>query len=268
VGAFDPETQSYLDRVVSTLGDHLGSGLIGVYLHGSLAVGAFHPGRSDIDVLAICAEPLSSEARRKLGEALRAIPTPGSGADLEFSLVTEEAARAASSAPPVEVHVSQEEPFVVDGSERPGDEDLVVHFAMARARGQALMGPEPEQMFPEPDRASLIRAFLSDLRWARERGVAAWEGHEMPELASMAYRALNAARSWRYLETGDLGSKTEGAAWLKRRDSDPRVHALLDVALAYQRGAVPEPPDPQIVDAFTDRVEDMLRRAIAGPGAG
>ena len=71
-----PEVQSYLDQVVSTLTIHVGAELIGVYLHGSLAMGAFHPGRSDIDILAVCAEPLHRERRMVLGEALAVIPTP------------------------------------------------------------------------------------------------------------------------------------------------------------------------------------------------
>jgi Domain of unknown function (DUF4111) len=70
---------------------------------------------------------------------------------------------------------------------------------------------------------------------------------------------LNAARSWRYLETGDLGSKVEGAMWLKRMDPDPDLHALLDAALAFQRGDVPDRPDDRAVNAFVDRVEGMLR---------
>jgi predicted nucleotidyltransferase len=266
--SLDPEVRPYLDRVVSTLRDHLGPELIGVYLHGSLAMGAFDPGRSDVDILAVCAAPLSRERRMDLGEALAAIPKPPSGGDLEFSLVTEAAVQARSAVPPFEVHVStHEEPSVVDGSERRGDEDLVTHFAMARARGHALMGPYPGELFPQPDRASLIRAFLSDLRWARDHGAAAWEGHRMPDLASMAYRVLNAARSWRYLETGDLGSKVEGAAWLERRAPDPNIRALLGAALAFQRGTTPDRPDERTVNAFVDRVEAMLQGAIAASPA-
>ena len=40
----DPEVQRYLDSVVSTLRDRLGAGLVGVYLHGSLAMSGFHLG--------------------------------------------------------------------------------------------------------------------------------------------------------------------------------------------------------------------------------
>ena len=86
----------------------------------------------------------------------------------------------------------------------------------------------------------------------------------MPEVTSIAYRVLNAARSWRYLETGDLGSKVEGAAWLKHQHAGPEVDALLEAALAFQWGEAPEFPDERTVDAFADRVEAMLRSEIAG----
>jgi streptomycin 3"-adenylyltransferase len=256
----DPEVQLYLDRVVSTLREHLGAELVGVYLHGSLAMGAFDPGRSDVDILAVCTGPLSPRRRVGLGNALAVIPRPASGGDLEFSLVTAAAVGTASATPAFEVHVhTHDEPPVLDGADRSGDEDLVIHFAMARARGEVLLGPEPGELFAAPERASLIHAFLSDIGWARDSGAAGWEGHHLPELASTAYRVLNAARSWRYLETGDLGSKVEGAMWLKRMDPDPDLHALLDAALAFQRGDVPDRPDDRAVNAFVDRVEDMLR---------
>jgi predicted nucleotidyltransferase len=258
-----PEVQSYLDRVVATLAVNLGAELIGVYLHGSLAMGAFYPGRSDIDIIAVCAESLHRERRMAIGEALAVIPTPLSGGDLEFSLVSEAAVRARSAAPSFEVHVNtHEEPFVVDGSDRSGDQDLVIHFAMVRARGRELIGPEPSELFPEQVRDPLIQAFLGDFRWAKE-GAVAWEGHDMPELASMAYQVLNAARCWRYLESGELGSKVEGAAWLERKDPGPDTRALLDAALAYQRGGIPDQPDERTVSRLVERVEAMLRGAVS-----
>jgi predicted nucleotidyltransferase len=259
----EPDIQAYLERIVATLEEWLGAGLVGVYLHGSLAMGVFNPGRSDIDVLAVCGEPLSTDLSEAIGGALDAIPRPQSGGDLEFSLVTAAEARTPSAEPAFEVHVStHEEHSVVDGHDRPGDEDLVVHFAMTRARGRALLGPKPRDLFREPDRASVIRAFLGDMEWARKHGAAGWEGHHMPELASMAYRVLNAARSWRYMETGDLGSKFEGATWLEVRAPNPDVHALVEAAVAFQRGEAPRRPDGPMVDAFVDRVEAMLRREI------
>jgi len=154
---------------------------------------------------------------------------------------------------------THDDPAVVDGADRPGNEDLIAQFAMARARGRALVGPAPDGVFAEPDRLLLIGAFYADLRWARESGAAGWEGHDMPEMASIAYRVLNAARSWRYLETGALGSKVEGASWVRRRNGGAAVDSLLDAALDYQRGGAPEPPPGAAVDAFVDPIEAILR---------
>jgi len=59
-----------------------------------------------------------------------------------------------------------------------------------------------------------------------------------------------------------LGSKVEGAAWLERRDLDPDIRALLDTALAYQRGGTPNLPDQRTVSGFVERVEAMLRSTV------
>jgi hypothetical protein len=255
----DAELDAFLDAVVSVLRDHLGPELVGAYLHGSLAMDAFTPGRSDIDVLAVCLVPIPPERSNALGAALASIPAPASTSGLEFSLITEAAARMPSGAPAFEVHVSHEEPFVRDGHDRDGDEDLPLHFAMTRARGQTLVGPGAADVFFAPERALLVRSMRFDVETARREGVAWWEGHHHPELASMAYQVLNAARCLRYLETGELGSKVEGAAWLARRN--PELHAILDAAVAYQQGGEPEPPDDALVDAFVERVESALRAA-------
>jgi hypothetical protein len=85
----------------------------------------------------------------------------------------------------------------------------------------------------------------------------------LSELASMAYQLLNAARCWRYLESGELGSKVEGAAWLERRDPDPDIRGLLDAALAYHQGGISNHPDERMVSDFVERVEAMLRAAVS-----
>ncbi len=257
----DPEIERYLEQLVAELQSHLGAGFVGAYLHGSLAMGAFDPGRSDIDVLAVCAGSLPAPERRRLGDALVALDRPGS--DLEFSLVTEAAVRTPSPAPAFEVHVtSHDQPPVVVGGEEAADRDLVIHFAMSRERGRALAGPDPKVLFPAPDRALLLEAFLADLRWARDEGAAAWEGHREPALSSMAYRVLNAARSWRYLETGALGSKVEGAAWVRQQPGDAGDLQLIETALAVHRGETPELPPDEAVESFVGRIETMLRQEV------
>ena len=44
-----------LKELTSAIDSHLGSGLLGLYLFGSLAAGGFYPGKSDLDLMAIVA---------------------------------------------------------------------------------------------------------------------------------------------------------------------------------------------------------------------
>ena len=44
-----------LKELTSAIDGHFGSGLLGLYLFGSLAAGAFYPGKSDLDLMAIVA---------------------------------------------------------------------------------------------------------------------------------------------------------------------------------------------------------------------
>ena len=63
--------------------------LVGLYLHGSAALGDYHPDRSDVDLLAVCVAPLGDTARDTVAARLAAdaLPCPAAGG-LEFSLIT------------------------------------------------------------------------------------------------------------------------------------------------------------------------------------
>jgi streptomycin 3"-adenylyltransferase len=51
--------EAYLAALVRVLRAQLGGGLAGAYLHGSAVLGGWHPERSDVDVLAVCAAPVA-----------------------------------------------------------------------------------------------------------------------------------------------------------------------------------------------------------------
>ena len=48
--------QPLADRVLSALREQVGDDLLGVYVHGSAALGGFVPGHSDLDVLAVVSD--------------------------------------------------------------------------------------------------------------------------------------------------------------------------------------------------------------------
>ena len=62
----------------------LGQNLLGIYLHGSLALGGFQPGRSDIDVIVVTAQRMDLQTKRRSIELLLRISKMPCPLDIRF----------------------------------------------------------------------------------------------------------------------------------------------------------------------------------------
>jgi predicted nucleotidyltransferase len=81
------ETKRQVEGLTGAFLDISGENFVGVYLHGSLAMGGFHPRQSDLDLLVVTAQPLSSEAKPQLG---RHMPTAsGAPQAVEVSVLSQ-----------------------------------------------------------------------------------------------------------------------------------------------------------------------------------
>jgi streptomycin 3"-adenylyltransferase len=268
-GWVDPALDRYLAALAGGLARVVGPALIGVYLHGSAALGGWSAERSDVDLLGVVARPLDRRAKRVLAARLHhpslTCPSP---AGLELSLVTATVAADPPRRPPFELHVSTgPAPRTHLGGAAAADPDLLLYFAVCRRAGLAVTGPEPVQVFAEPPRAWLLERATAELRWAMRHG-------------SFAYRVLTACRAWRYLEDDVLGAKVDGGRWarlrladpvgavgappvLMRRDEDPGpagAAALVDAAVAAQLGHAPMPDAPADLLAADRFVRQVLDR--------
>jgi streptomycin 3"-adenylyltransferase len=171
-----------------------------------------------------------------------ALVCPAAGG-LEFSLVTAAVAADPPRRPPFELHVSTAPEDARHHLGGPGavDPDLLLYFAVCRRAGVAVRGAPPAEVFAEPPRAWLLAQAAEELRWAlQHRG--------------FTYRVLTACRAWRLLEDGELDSKLDGGEWARRRLATP---ALVDAAMAAQRGLAPAPAAPADL-AAADRFAAMV----------
>ncbi len=209
----------------------LGGRVVGTYLHGSAVLGGFVPGRSDTDVLVVVADDVG---RTALTPAVDELSVNGGcrGTGIELSIVTAEAARTSAEPWPFLVHVvtGATATRVVWGSELPGDRDLLMHTAVVRAAGVAIGGPSPDQTFGPVDRPAVL-GYLVD------------EMYEAVECATPTYTVLNACRAYRFLVTGDLVSKLDGAAWARCQPSAAPFVPAIDAAVAHQRTGSSVTPD-------------------------
>lgn len=204
---------------------NLGAGLRGVYLHGSTATGDAVPGTSDLDLIAVCAQPLTDEQRDALRALLAASVLPPDLPTVDFGLLT--AATAAQPADPVRWEAmlrgtrGDDGLIVTDLGNYPGE---LLDLEMARQRGIALVGPAPGDLLAPIPPAWVLDAYAAELRkWAGRRH------YEDP-----ASGILNACRAWRYVEERVLASKASGGAWARPRTATPH---LIDAALARRNGA-------------------------------
>ncbi|AKT52311.1 aminoglycoside adenylyltransferase domain-containing protein [Arsenicicoccus sp. oral taxon 190] len=209
-----------------------GGGLVGVYLHGSAALGGWVPGRSDLDLLVVVSDDLQDDlqADHDWRELARTCVTD-LGADesripVELSMIRRSLAESPRAPWPFVVHATtrtarQQDPLVVldDGA---GDPDLALHLAVTRAAGVALHGPAPAELVGEVDRDDVLAQLSAELSWGVDN-------------ADEAYAVLNACRALRYAETGELVSKVAGGEWAlqQRPEHDVVVRRALD---AQRRG--------------------------------
>jgi hypothetical protein len=279
-GGSIPVLDAYPAAVAAGLTRVLGPALVGVYLHGSGALGDWSAERSDVDLLGVVARPLDRRAKRVISARLHhpnlTCPAP---AGLELSLVTAAVAADPPRRPPFELHVSTgPSPQTHLGGPAAADPDLLLHFAVCRRAGVAVAGPGPVEVFADPPRAWLLERAAAELRWAVRHG-------------SFAYRVLTACRAWRYLEDDVLGSKVESGRWARLRLADrstegaasaptdrgtpsgfpgplrpdpPGAVALVDAAVAVQLGQAPMPAATADLAAADRFVAAVLERFEAG----
>ena len=220
--------RTQLASLVDGLRSALGERVLGVYVHGSLALGSFSPARSDLDVLAVVDEALDTDAKLLVADLLLRVscaPYP-----IELHVLTRAQLRTWRHPSPFELHYGEghREGFALDPLNRLAtmsatDADLAAHLTIARKAGIALAGAPPADVFPEVPFDDYREALGTDLEWART-------------VRSALYGVLSPCRVWATLATGEVHSKTSGASWaLDRLPEDMRP--LVQAALTSYTGA-------------------------------
>jgi len=200
----------------------LGDAVVGIYAHGSLALGCFNEARSDIDLLVVVARPLELEEKLALIDLLLRVSAAPYG--IELHVLSTEQLEHWRHPSPFELHYGEThrealafEPVAALERMSPTDADLAPHVKIARAAGIPLAGPPPETVFPEVPWEDYADALRRDLEWTRAS-------------RSALYGVLSPCRAWASLESGEVHSKATGAKWALGRlppDLRPQVERAL-----------------------------------------
>ncbi len=218
--------REFTNELAGALANVAADALVGVYLHGSAVLGDWIAPASDVDVLVVVGDGVSSIVADRMAEVLRADrECPGAG--LELSVVEAGAASAPTAPWPFVFHAAttHNDRKIVWGTPRRGDADLILHYAIARDHGWAAYGPEPRLAVGAIPEGVVANQLAQELRWAVEH-------------AGASYAILNACRALRYREERTLCSKTDGGNWARARRVQP---ALVQAALDDRRLGVSSP---------------------------
>ncbi|MBR4928788.1 MAG: nucleotidyltransferase domain-containing protein, partial [Oscillospiraceae bacterium] len=84
------ETEELLKRYTEESRRILGDCLVGIYLHGSLAMGCYNPNRSDIDLIVVTDGSLTDEVKREFLDMTVRYNAQGPAKGIEMSIVRRE----------------------------------------------------------------------------------------------------------------------------------------------------------------------------------
>ena len=238
-------------RVADVLAGTLGTDLVGVYFVGSVALGGYVAGESDIDVIAVTRSTLTDPQRAGLASAVVEAGATCPARGLELTVYRREVVARSPAGAEFEVNANggprMAEAVHLDATHEPGFW-YVLDRAVAHRSGVAISGPPAQQLFADASRRVLLQAMHESMAWHR--------AHEKATL----YSVLNACRAWRFAEDDVLGSKLEGATWARVRWRDP---AVIDAAVARRRGAAASLDDAavdRLLSAVATRLVETLER--------
>jgi Domain of unknown function (DUF4111)/Nucleotidyltransferase domain len=195
----------YLEAATGRLRATLANALVGVYAGGSYALGDYLPGRSDLDVAVVVAEPLTDELRGAVVERLRHESLPCPARLLELVIYRQETARSGSASADFELNLNTGSGIAVraqtDADAQVGAHWFAIDRSVLSQAGIALWGPSADELFAAIPPAVLLRVLAESVRWHREH----------PAAASDA--VLNACRALRFAEDGRWSSKPAAGRW-------------------------------------------------------
>ncbi|WP_345636577.1 nucleotidyltransferase domain-containing protein [Rugosimonospora acidiphila] len=229
------------DRVRELVDRHLGEldraapGLVErLYLSGSVALGDYHPGVSDIDFLAVMSRPLGPDELAAVAAVHRGMPSSPHYDGVYLDRASVEAM----------VDDGRAAPHVVDGVFR-GDEPCgelnpVLWLTLDR-RGVAVRGPATANLDlrVDPDRLRRwnldnLKEYWQPLAWQVRQAVAERADDAVAHPVGVVWAVLGPGRLHYTLATGQVASKSEAGVYTAGRF--PEWAELIERSLAWRRG--------------------------------
>ena len=230
--------ENILARFVAVARETIGENLLGVYLHGSAAMGCFNPKSSDLDLLVGVKETLDDSTKHRFMDRVVALHeefvriSGFSHAGIEMSVLLQKDCKPFVYPTPFNLHFSamhlkwyKDNPEDYVQKMKGTDEDLAAHITITRARGRCLFGMSIDDFFGEVPAENYFDSIRGDV-----------ENAEAEITENTNYLVLNLARVLAFKKAGLVLSKQEGGQWALE-NIPAEYYAIVKAALAeYESG--------------------------------
>lgn len=227
----DADIKQFVLDLVNLLENELSDNLIGIYLHGSLAMGCYYRPKSDLDIIVVVQNQIGVDVAKKTGIAIakQAEKRPTTG-NVELSIIVADTAKNIPVHVPFELHYSTEwHDKTLNGDieydSTKTDIDLLSHLMYIQQRGIVLSGKPINEVFGKYNWQHFMGAVIDDFEWILE---------DEHILETPFYGILNICRVLQLLneDSHTVHSKDEGGEWgLENLPAEfrPLIQKALDV---------------------------------------
>ncbi len=220
------KTQELLNKLVEYSCHIFEDKLMGVYLHGSIAMGCFNPMKSDLDILVVVENAITDMQKKMFMDVAVALNDNAPAKGIEISVVRSEYCKKFVYPTPFDLHFSnmhltwyKSNPIEYVKKMNGIDRDLAAHFVIIKNRGIVLYGKEISDVFGDIPSEAYLDSIKNDII-----------NSEDEVIDNPTYIILNLCRVLAYMQDGLVLSKKEGGEWgIKNIHS--KYHGLIKEAL-------------------------------------
>lgn len=225
--AVPPEVTACLSDLTQAVQSLLNQNLVGVYVHGSIAMGCFKTDSSDIDILIVIEDKLDHALNLPLLTLFDNLAHQYQQ-KLELSIIRREVLTNFTHPTPFEFHYPDPaHNQLKESSIVRTDADLAGHFVITRQYGIALIGSPVSALFPEISRTDYLDSIVQDAYWCFDNIMA---GADSGSCRIPKYAVLNFCRVLAFIHEDLVTSKQTGGEW-GLANLPPEYHPLIEAAL-------------------------------------
>lgn len=229
--------------------------LVGIYLHGSAAMGCFNPRSSDIDLIIVVREEIPRDIKRCYMDMVVEFNKLAPAKGIELSIVKENVCNPFVYPTPYELHFSiahldwyRRDPEEYVEKMKGMDKDLAAHFTIIIHHGKSLYGKEIEDVFGEISKDDYFDSIWNDI-----------EDSQNQILVDPVYIILNLCRVLAYKRDELILSKDEGGQWGCIHLPE-KYHKLIIDALQEYRTGTPIRLDLSHAKQYTQYMLEEIKR--------